>query len=297
MRVGVMILPDRHWAEAGKDWRAAEELGFDSAWTYDHMSWGPLVDRPWFSPYPVLTAAACSTQRIQLGTLVTSPNFRHPVTTVKDAISVDDISQGRFVLGIGAGSTTAGDDRVIDPTPLSLRDRTERFAEFVELTDRMLREPAVTHEGRFFSAFESRNVASCNRRSPLPVAVAATGPRGLALAARHGSAWVTFGAPVHSKKCTPEETLKMVRSQLGGLHQACERAGRDPVEMKKIFVVTDLPQESRSPSTFVEYARSYASIGITDLVIHWPRPTGIYKADPQMAHLIAEKALPEIHDM
>ncbi|MFH8619206.1 LLM class flavin-dependent oxidoreductase [Streptomyces sp. NPDC017979] len=292
-----MILPDRHWDEAGKDWRAAEELGFDSAWTYDHMSWGPLEDSPWFSPYPVLAAAANSTHRIQLGTLVTSPNFRHPVTTVKDAITVDDISQGRFVLGIGAGSTTAGDDRVVDPTRLSLRDRTARFAEFVELTDLMLREPLVTYEGRFFSAFESRNVASSRRRPSLPVAVAATGPRGLELAARHGSAWVTFGAAVHSRKCTPEETLHMVRSQLDGLTKACDQIGRDPAELGKTFVVTDLPQESRSPSAFLEYARSYAAIGITDLVIHWPRPSGMYQADPRMAHLIAEKALPEIQEM
>ncbi|MFE7676747.1 LLM class flavin-dependent oxidoreductase [Streptomyces albidoflavus] len=292
-----MILPDRHWAEAGEDWREAEELGFDSAWTYDHMSWRPLEDHPWFSPYPVLTAAACSTQRIKLGTLVTSPNFRHPVTTVKDAISVDDISKGRFVLGVGAGSTTAGDDRVIDPTPLSPRNRAERFAEFVELTGLMLRQTPVTYEGRFFSAFESRNVASAARRRPLPIAVAATGPRGLELAARHGSAWVTFGAPVHSKKCTPRETLDMVSGQLAGLHRACERIGRDPAELDKIFVVTDFPQQSRSPSAFVDYARSYAAIGITDLVIHRPRPTGIYQADPQMLHLIAEKALSEIHDM
>ena len=100
MRVGVLILPERRWADSGRLWREAESMGLDSAWTFDHLSWRVLQNGPWFSAFPVLTAAACSTSRITVGTLVTSPNFRHPVTLAKDAIALDDISEGRFVLGI-----------------------------------------------------------------------------------------------------------------------------------------------------------------------------------------------------
>src|SRR2546427_11948368 len=104
MRFGVMILPERRWREGAARGREADAMGFDSVWTYDHMWWRSLKDGAWFSPLPLLAAAAAITTRIRLGLLVASPNFRHPVLLAKDAIAIDDISGGRFVLGIGAGS-------------------------------------------------------------------------------------------------------------------------------------------------------------------------------------------------
>lgn len=102
MRLSTVILPVYRWSEGREVWRRAEELGFDSAYTYDHLSWRAFRDRPWFGAVPTLTAAAAVTERLRLGTLVTSPNFRHPVTLAKDLISLDDISDGRITLGIGA---------------------------------------------------------------------------------------------------------------------------------------------------------------------------------------------------
>jgi hypothetical protein len=79
VQVGVVILPEHRWADARAIWRRAEELGFGHAWTYDHLAWRSLRDAPWFGAVPTLTAAALASQRIRLGTLVASPNFRHPV--------------------------------------------------------------------------------------------------------------------------------------------------------------------------------------------------------------------------
>jgi len=103
MKFGVVILPDERWHDGALRWRRAEELGFDHAWTYDHIAWGTLRDSTWFGAVPTLAAAALTTDRIRLGTLVASPNFRHPVSFARELISLDDVSQGRFVLGIGAG--------------------------------------------------------------------------------------------------------------------------------------------------------------------------------------------------
>src|SRR5258706_458867 len=102
MRLGIVILPDQPWATAARRWRLAEEYGFHHAWTYDHLGWRDLVDGPWFGAVPTLTAAATVTSRIRLGTLVASPNFRHPVSFVREVTAIDDISDGRFVLGVGA---------------------------------------------------------------------------------------------------------------------------------------------------------------------------------------------------
>ena len=70
MRLGVLVLPEHRWTMASPIWRRADELGFDHAWTYDHIAWGPMRDSPWFSAIPTLTAAALGTTRIRLGTKI-----------------------------------------------------------------------------------------------------------------------------------------------------------------------------------------------------------------------------------
>ena len=91
MHLGVLILPEFPWATAQSVWRRAEELGFEHAWTYDHLAWRSFRDLTWFAAVPTLTAAAMATERIRLGTLVASPNFRHPVPFAKELVALDDI--------------------------------------------------------------------------------------------------------------------------------------------------------------------------------------------------------------
>ncbi|TDU05345.1 luciferase-like monooxygenase [Streptomyces sp. 846.5] len=80
MRLGTVILPIHRWSEGREVWRRAEELGFDAAYTYDHLSWRSFRDQPWFGAVPTLTAAATATQSMRLGTLVTSVKPRSPIT-------------------------------------------------------------------------------------------------------------------------------------------------------------------------------------------------------------------------
>ncbi|MDP1793621.1 MAG: LLM class flavin-dependent oxidoreductase, partial [Acidimicrobiales bacterium] len=103
MRVGVCILPEDPWPIAAEKWRNAEAWGFDHAWTYDHLAWRDLRDGPWHAAIPTLVAAASVTTTIRLGTLVASPNFRHPVALAREVVTLDDVSGGRLTLGIGAG--------------------------------------------------------------------------------------------------------------------------------------------------------------------------------------------------
>jgi alkanesulfonate monooxygenase SsuD/methylene tetrahydromethanopterin reductase-like flavin-dependent oxidoreductase (luciferase family) len=83
---------------------------------------------------------------MRLGTLVTSPNFRHPVTLAKELISLDDVSDGRVTLGIGAGGT-GFDATALGQDPWTPRERADRFGEFVPLLDRLLTEDSVSYEG------------------------------------------------------------------------------------------------------------------------------------------------------
>ena len=79
-----------------------------------------------------------TTSHIRLGTLVTSPNFRHPVPLAKDLLSIDDISNGRLIVGVGSGGL-GPDASVLGESEWTLRERTDRFAEFVRLLDELLR--------------------------------------------------------------------------------------------------------------------------------------------------------------
>jgi len=297
MRLSTVILPIDRWRDEGRDkWRRAEELGFHTAFTYDHLSWRTFRDGPWFGAVPTLTAAAAVTDRLRLGTLVTSPNFRHPVTLAKDLISLDDISDGRVTLGIGAGGT-GFDATALGQDPWTPRERADRFGEFVPLLDRLLTEDSVSYGGNFYSAHEARNIPGCVQRPRLPFAVAATGPRGLRLAARHGQAWVTTGDPKLYETGTPEQSVQALRGQVSKLADACAEISRDVAELDKILLTGFTPDRGRpleSLGAFVDFAGRHAELGFTDIVVHWPIPDSDFAADAKVFERIAMEAVAQL---
>ncbi|MFD4026125.1 LLM class flavin-dependent oxidoreductase [Streptomyces sp. NPDC058576] len=292
-RLSTVILPVHRWHEGGRDrWRRAEELGFHTAYTYDHLSWRTFRDGPWFGALPTLTAAATATERLRLGTLVTSPNFRHPVTLAKELISLDDISGGRVTLGIGAGGN-GFDATALGQEAWTPRERADRFAEFVPLLDRLLTEDAVTGHGAHYTALEARNIPGCVQRPRLPFAVAATGPRGLKLAARHGQAWVTTGDPKLYENGTPEESRAALRSQNEKLTAACAEIGRDAGEPDRILLTGFTPDRTaplESVDAFVDFAGRHAELGFTEIVIHAPIPDSVFDVDEKVFERIATEA-------
>ncbi|MFJ8171750.1 LLM class flavin-dependent oxidoreductase [Streptomyces sp. NPDC094473] len=297
-RLSTVILPIRRWNDGGRSlWVRAEELGFHAAYTYDHLSWRTFRDGPWFGAVPTLTAAAAATERLRLGTLVTSPNFRHPVTLAKDLITLDDVSDGRITLGIGAGGNgfDATTLRGSDEEPWTPRERADHFDEFVPLLDRLLREPSVTQEGRFYAANEARNIPGCVQRPRLPFAVAATGPRGLRLAARYGQAWVTTGDPKLYETGTPEQSVAAVRGQISQLGAACEETGRDVSELDKILLTGFTPgRPLRSFDAFVDFAGTHFDLGFTEIVVHWPVPDSDFAMETELFERIATEALAQL---
>ncbi len=292
MRLSTVILPIHRWVEGQKNWRRAEELGFHAAYTYDHLSWRTFRDGPWFGAIPTLTAAATVTQGMRLGTLVTSPNFRHPVTLAKELISLDDVSGGRVTLGIGAGGN-GFDATALGQEAWTPRERADRFAEFVPLLDRLLTEGAVSQRGAFYTAEEARNIPGCVQRPRLPFAVAATGPRGLRLAARHGQAWVTTGDPKLYETGTPEQSVAALRGQAERLDAACAEIGRDAGELDRILLTGFTPDRGRpleSLDAFVDFAGRHRELGFTELAVHWPIPESDFAADQAVFEKIAAEA-------
>jgi alkanesulfonate monooxygenase SsuD/methylene tetrahydromethanopterin reductase-like flavin-dependent oxidoreductase (luciferase family) len=223
---------------------------------------------------------------------VTSPNFRHPVTLAKELISLDDISGGRVTLGIGAGGT-GFDATALGQESWTPRERADRFAEFLQLLDRLLTEEAVSYTGDFYAAHEARNIPGCVQQPRLPFAVAATGPRGLRLAARYGQAWVTTGDPKLYENGTPEQSVRALRGQAEKLADACAGIGRDVGELDKVLLTGFTPDRGRpleSVDAFVDFAGRHRELGFTEIVVHWPIPGSDFATDDKVFEKIAMEA-------
>ncbi len=268
-------------------WQRAEEIGFDHAWTYDHLAWGPLRDKPWFGAVPTLAAAAVETTSIRIGPLVTSPNFRHPVSYARELVTLDDLSNGRVTVGIGSGSP-GWDATILGQAEWSSSERSARFAEFVSLLDRVLREPAVSAPGYYYRANEARTYPGCVQQPRMPFAIAATGPRGCRLAAEFAATWVTTGPPGHhGPLLDADEGAAVVREQVARLQRACEELGRDPASIERLVLTgPSLDPGLESRETFARVRDAYAAVGVTDLVVPWPRSDEPYAGDPSVLEQI-----------
>ena len=279
MQFGVCMLPEAPWEVAGPRWQRGEELGFAHAWTYDHLTWRSFRDAPWYAAVPTLAAAAMATSSIRLGTLVASPNFRHPLVFVKDLLTLDDICGGRLIAGIGAGGE-GWDASMLGQPRLSRAERAVRFAEFVELTDLLLRQPATTWKGRYFEVLEGRTYPGSVQSPRVPLAIAASGPAGMALAARFGEMWVTTGDPRADRPASPEAGAALVGRQISALDEACLRLGRDPTTLRRLVLAGPaLEAGMGSAEEFSDTSGRYGAVGVTDFVVHWPRPSDPYQGD------------------
>ena len=281
MRFGIAILPEYRWADAAQRWRRAEELGFDHAWTYDHLTWGGLQDSPWFGTTPTLTAAALVTSTIRLGTFVTSPNFRHPLTLTRDILALDDISNGRFVCGIGAGGGI--DTTILGGDDLGPRQKVDRLEEFTELLDKLLTTDQVDFEGEYFETRNGRTLPGCVQRPRVPFVMAANGPRSLRLAVRYGAGWITTGGKNDDRD-----------AWYAGIADLSHRLD-DVLDGKPFdrYLSLDSNQYSlTSVAAFEDAVGRAAELGFTDVIAHWPRAEGVYAGTEDTLEQVAAEVIP-----
>ncbi|RNE62469.1 LLM class flavin-dependent oxidoreductase [Cryobacterium tepidiphilum] len=292
MRFGIVILPQDPWSVARRTWQAAETLGFDHAWTYDHLSWRSLADQPWRATMPTLTAAATVTSRIRLGTFVASPNFRHPVPFAKEIATVDDIAGGRFLLGVGSGGT-GFDAFVLGQPEYTPPQRHERFAEFVSGLDRLLRheEPGsggISFDGAWYSAVNARMVGRPAQEPRVPFVIAANGPKGLRLVTEFGAGWVTTG----KDGAEGEDWWTAVATLVARLEDAAERSGRDPGTIERHLSLDSGGSYSlESVGAFEDAVGRAEQLGFTDVISHWPRSEGVYAGREAVLDEVAARFL------
>jgi F420-dependent oxidoreductase-like protein len=200
---------------------AAERAGFDSLWIDDHL----LSDEgDWTSPklegWSVLAALAAITSRPTLGLLVGANTLRNPGLVAKLATTLDQISGGRAVLGLGAGWFEREHEAFGFEFGASTAERLDRLAEAVPLIRRLLDGERVTHDGRWYRMRDAVCEPQPQRR--LPILIGGSGPRRtLPLIARHADAWNAYAS------------LDTYAERAARLAVACAEVGRDPAEIRR----------------------------------------------------------------
>jgi alkanesulfonate monooxygenase SsuD/methylene tetrahydromethanopterin reductase-like flavin-dependent oxidoreductase (luciferase family) len=292
MRIGVVVLPELTWSEQVTRWQRLDEWGFHAAYTYDHLAWRSLADSPWFATVPTLAAAAVATERIRIGTWVASPNFRHPVPFAKELMTLDDLSGGRVTLGVGAGGE-GFDAAVLGGEPLTPGQRVSRFAEFVELLDRLLTSPTTSYDGAWFSAVDARNIPGCVQQPRLPFVVAANGPKAMEVVARFGNGWATTG--VTRPEDGPDKWWAALPGAIERLEAALVSHGRDQEDLDRYLSVDASGVFALSSVESMRDAIGRAAeLGFAEVVVHWPRRDGVYAGDEKVLEQVATEVLPTL---
>jgi alkanesulfonate monooxygenase SsuD/methylene tetrahydromethanopterin reductase-like flavin-dependent oxidoreductase (luciferase family) len=234
MKIGVMLPqygPSR-WGDMLEGARAAETLGFDSVWLEDHLLVrvdGEPDAGPW-ECWTALAALAASTSRVELGVMVSATVFRNPALLAKIATTVDEISGGRLILGMGAGWHQPELHAYGYPADHLI----SRFDEALRIVVGLLRTGRADLHGTYYDVIDCRLLPQGPRPDGLPVLVGGKGPRMLRLVAEYADSWNVWA--------TWRDGAFVPPWQGNALDAACHAAGRDPTTLgRTVGVVVRTP--------------------------------------------------------
>jgi probable F420-dependent oxidoreductase len=253
------------WADILAMAQSAERVGFDSIWVSDHVGFGD-PDGDWsggWEAWTLLAALAASTSRVALGSYVLAMPFRNPALLAKQAETLDEVSGGRLILGIGAG----WNDIEFETYGVPVDRRFDRFEDGLRIITSMLRDGRATHAGRMLSARSAVLAPRGPRPTGLPVMVGAGGPRMLRLTAELADHW-NGGM----------RAIDEVPALLADLDAACAAVGRDPRSITRSVEVlvrpgdaSGVPAEAReirgTPEAIAAELRRFADLGIDALQV------------------------------
>ena len=247
VRFGV-TLPQikRSWQEASAAAREFDALGFDSVWVCDHMYGVPLPTLPILEGWTLLSAIAAITERVKLGTLVTPPFFRNPAVLAKQIATLDQISNGRVIAGLGAGWFPPEFEETGCDFP-NIRERLRALEEMVEILKRMWTEEKATFEGKYFSIHDA--LCEPKPEKPPEILIGGGGEKILmGIAAKHADTWNNMA--VHQA---------VLSTKIEALRRRCEELGRDPdsIEISQQCTVVIAEDEASAKAALEKAKKVY----------------------------------------
>jgi alkanesulfonate monooxygenase SsuD/methylene tetrahydromethanopterin reductase-like flavin-dependent oxidoreductase (luciferase family) len=261
------------------DFRFVESLGIENGWVADHFAVDGAGDMAILEPWTLLAAVATETERIRIGTMVTNVATRNIGMLAKGILTVDQISNGRVDLGLGAGFYP-GEHLALGIDFLDPRGRSERLREAVEILDRALRGEHVTYQGSHFRLVDAPFHPQPTQRHRPPLWVAAQGTASLQIAARHADAVVCLGEAGKGI----EDSLSGFRRRMARLDQLCAAEGRDPGSLRRCYFAgwADEPIFESSDAS-ADFIGRYVEAGATDFTFRLHNPA----APPGYEHALA----------
>jgi F420-dependent oxidoreductase-like protein len=272
IRFGIQT-PQQHaqWSELLSLWREIDDLGYDTAWVFDHFL--PIFSDPTgpcLEGWTSLAAFAMATRRVRLGVMVTGNTYRHPAVLAKMATTIDIVSGGRLIFGVGAGWFELEHQEYGIPFH-TVGGRLSRLDESLQVIKRLWTEDGANFSGKHWKLDNaSFNPKPLQKPHP-PILIGATGENvALRIVAQHAQLWNSFGTP------------EVFRTKITRLEEHCGRIGRDPatieksVLLEKTFALDDARRQ----------VDQYAAAGVTHLVF------SISPAQRAWVHEFAEKVIP-----
>jgi alkanesulfonate monooxygenase SsuD/methylene tetrahydromethanopterin reductase-like flavin-dependent oxidoreductase (luciferase family) len=278
-----------------KRWQFIENAGFDSLWIADHFTVPvpSFVELPWFEAWTTLSGLAAQTSRIRIGTLMTAIPWRNPAWLARQALTVDHISHGRLELGLGTGDHGDISHSMTGIEDWVPRERVERFKEYVEIVDSLLRNPVTTYQGKYYRIKAAHMQPPPVQKPRPPITIGAFGPLMLKYAARYADTWNRIGGIL-------ESDLQEVERQNTLLDKYCKEIKRDPQSLRRSYMMCEYeairtlgPMSIyESTETFLRAVKRCIKVGITEIIIGYPFTQKQIPTFQQIAH----KIIPELRD-
>lgn len=259
LRFGVQTPPQHvSYSQVQDVWLEADELGYDSAFGFDHFL--PILSDPTgpcLEGWTLLAALAAQTKRLKTGLLVTGNTYRNPALLAKMAATVDHVSGGRLILGMGAGWFKLEHDAFGIPfyTP---GGRARRLVEAVELVKMLFTQEKTTYEGKYYQIKDAPFEPKPLQKPYPPILIGGMGPKVVQpLVARHADIWHFFvrkgGAEAAKKIAVKFDTI-------------CKEVGRDPAEIQKSTSLNS-EQLKQSPDAVRAVVQAYADAGVQYFIV------------------------------
>jgi F420-dependent oxidoreductase-like protein len=266
----------RPLAQIEEHWRFAEETGWDSAWAFDHFfSLGASETDQTLEGWTLLAGMAAKTQRVRIGLMVSGNTYRNPAVLAKQAVTVDHLSNGRLILGMGAGWQEREHAAYGIPFP-SARERVDRFGEALELIRLLETQERTTFHGTYYTLdnapFEPKPV-----HGHMPVMVGTAGKRMLRHVARYADYW------------DGGENPQRFAENAALLQQYCSEIGRNLDEIR--FTISAYNRPLESVDAFRAHVVEYARIGVRTFLFNTP-----FSALPPLFTELAERVIPELRE-
>jgi alkanesulfonate monooxygenase SsuD/methylene tetrahydromethanopterin reductase-like flavin-dependent oxidoreductase (luciferase family) len=269
---GILTLQQFSWLETVKIWKNIEQLGFDSIWLADHYVNYRNPAGHWFDCWSLLSGLSNVTEKIRIGTLISPLPLHHPARLVRQAITVDHISNGRLELGIGTGISGSKGEvvyQMIGIDDWSPSERVARFEEAVQIIDKCLKQPVSSFQGKYYHIIDNTTSPLPIQKPRPPITVGAMGKSMLRIAARYADTWNSYGGTWDSSS---DEIFCATKERISLINNYCQEFNRDPRDLKRSLLIygSEARRVFASEEDFREIIKKYRSIGINEFVCYYP---------------------------